>query len=166
MGGSKYQAKANLNPGPGQYEQALYDMSNQQAQNTKIGTQKVRDDVFNIKKATEMPGPGAYESPDKKVPSFSIGSKREARPDNNPGVGSYNVTSELVTHKEFTMKMSMAKRDDVWKDEIRGGDTPGPGAVDPIDSNHNGGFVFNKDERFPKSKDRAPGPGTYELLDD
>jgi len=64
--GSKYQAKANLNPGPGQYEQALYDMSNQQAQNTKIGTQKVRDDVFNIKKATEMPGPGAYESPDKK----------------------------------------------------------------------------------------------------
>ena len=47
------------------------------------------------------------------------------------------------------------------------GELPGPGALDMNDHAwEEGGFVFNKDERFPRQKDLAPGPGTYELLDD
>ena len=44
--GSKYKPERNNNPGPGQYEQALNDMSNHQAANVRIGTQKVRNDLF------------------------------------------------------------------------------------------------------------------------
>ena len=40
--GSKYRPTRNENPGPGQYEHALNDMSNHQQSNVKIGTSKVR----------------------------------------------------------------------------------------------------------------------------
>ena len=36
--GSKYKADRNANPGPGQYEQALNDMSNQPSKAGMIGT--------------------------------------------------------------------------------------------------------------------------------
>lgn len=44
--GGRYREESNLNPGPGQYDLALFDMSNQQSHNVKIGTQKVRADLF------------------------------------------------------------------------------------------------------------------------
>ena len=65
--------------------------------------------------------------------------------------------------------MSHAKRDELWKEEAsKAAETPGPGALDPFSPNwkHGGALTFTKDERFPKQRDTAPGPGTYELLDD
>ena len=46
--GSKYREEVNFNPGPGQYEQALNDMSNNQSSSVTIGTQKIREDLFNV----------------------------------------------------------------------------------------------------------------------
>jgi len=58
--GSKFKSESNLNPGPGQYNAALNDMSNHQSVNVKIGTQKVRADLFGTDSAASLPGPGAY----------------------------------------------------------------------------------------------------------
>ena len=44
--GSKFKPELNMNPGPGHYECALNDMSNHHTNNVKIGTQKVRVDLF------------------------------------------------------------------------------------------------------------------------
>ena len=46
--GSKFREELNFNPGPGQYEQALNDMSNAQNNSVKIGTQKTRENLFNV----------------------------------------------------------------------------------------------------------------------
>jgi len=63
--------------------------------------------------------------------------------------------------------MSQAKREDIWKGESGPADVPGPGGHDPYDPAwKEGGFHFARDERFPKLKETAPGPGTYELIDD
>ena len=63
--------------------------------------------------------------------------------------------------------MSQAKREDVWKEQMSKQDLPGPGAVDPYDPSWQAnGFIFAKDERFPRQRNDIPGPGSYELLDD
>lgn len=49
--GSKFKPEQNMNPGPGHYECALNDISNHQTSNVKIGTQKVRVDLFGIDSA-------------------------------------------------------------------------------------------------------------------
>mmetsp|Transcript_14602 Transcript_14602/g.19762 ORF Transcript_14602/g.19762 Transcript_14602/m.19762 type:complete len:209 (-) Transcript_14602:264-890(-) len=131
--GSKYRDEVNVNPGPGQYEQALFDMSNYQANNVKIGTQKARIDLFSVEQAANQPGPGQYESPEKQAIAFTMGQKREARIENTPGVGSYNANSELTVSKEASVKISQAKREELWKDELKTAQTPGPGAQDPYD---------------------------------
>ena len=67
----------------------------------------------------------------------------------------------------MSVKMSQAKRDDVFSEQTGKQETPGPGAVDPYDpawEQH--GFIFDKEERFPAPRNDIPGPGTYELLDD
>jgi len=73
--GSKSKPDKNANPGPGQYEYALNDMSNHCSTNVKIGTQKVRIDLFGTASAASLPGPGAYQSPEKKTRGFIIGAK-------------------------------------------------------------------------------------------
>jgi hypothetical protein len=73
--GSKFKPENNMNPGPGQYEYALNDMSNHQGSNVKIGTQKVRIDLFGTDSRATQPGPGAYQSPERKPKGFIIGAK-------------------------------------------------------------------------------------------
>ena len=165
--GSKHREEVNYNPGPGQYEQALYDMSNHQSTNVKIGTQKIRTDLFSTENGASNPGPGAYESPSKKVQGFVISTKQETKIEQTPGPGNYNTRSELTHQKEKVVKISQAKREDLWKESTSKADMPGPGAGDPHDPAWvDGGFHFDRNERFPKQSETAPGPGTYELLDD
>lgn len=73
--GSKHRQDSNFNPGPGQYESALGDMSNRQAVNVRIGNEKARNDLFGVEKAADQPGPGAYQSPDRKVKGFVMTGK-------------------------------------------------------------------------------------------
>ena len=113
-----------------------------------------------------MPGPGAYESPEKASKGFTIGQKREEKIPMTPGVGSYEARNDLTVSKEASVKISQAKREDLWKQELKTAETPGPGAVDPYEPARDTGFVFSKEGRFPDSKETIPGPGTYELLDD
>ena len=73
----------------------------------------------------------------------------------------------MIQHREQTVRISQAKREDIWKESAGKADIPGPGALDPVDHTwEEGGFKFSRDERFPRMKDDGPGPGTYELLDD
>jgi hypothetical protein len=73
--GSKHREQVNLNPGPGQYTSALNDMSNHQSSSVKIGNEKVRADLFKTETNANLPGPGAYQSPNVKVKGFVIGTK-------------------------------------------------------------------------------------------
>jgi len=92
--GSKYKAEVNSNPGPGQYEQALNDIGSHQTTNVRIGTQKVRNDLFGVDQAATLPGPGAYASPEHKAKGFIIGEKREQRIASTPGPGNYEASSK------------------------------------------------------------------------
>ena len=131
--GSKYKPERNNNPGPGQYEQALNDMSNHQATNVRIGTQKVRNDLFGTDQAASLPGPGAYQSPEHKAKGFVIGAKQEHKIQDTPGPGNYEATSQVTQVQSKVVKISLAKREDIFKEQLSKQDLPGPGAVDPYD---------------------------------
>ena len=75
--GSKHRQEVNSNPGPGQYDSALTDVQNWQKTGVKIGTERVRADLFGTDSASTLPGPGAYQSPEKKSKGVVIGTKRE-----------------------------------------------------------------------------------------
>ncbi len=94
--GSKHRDQVNMNPGPGQYASALNDMSNHQKSTVTIGNEKVRNDLFSIDSHANLPGPGAYSSPNHKVKGFVIGGKAETKISSTPGPGNYQTTSNLV----------------------------------------------------------------------
>ena len=96
-----------------------------------------------------------------------IGAKQEYKIEDTPGPGNYEATLEVTHGKSSAVRISQAKREDIWKEQMNNANLPGPGANDPYDpSQQDNGFIFSKDERFPKQRDNGPGPGAYELLDD
>ena len=66
-----------------------------------------------------MPGPGAYESPEKASKGFTIGQKREEKIPMTPGVGSYEARNDLTVSKEASVKISQAKREDIWVEQTK-----------------------------------------------
>lgn len=116
--GSKYKPERNDNPGPGQYEQALNDIGNHQATNVRIGTQKARNDLFGTDHAASQPGPGSYQSPEKKSKGFVIGAKQEQKIEDTPGPGNYNISNEMTQVRETNVNFSQAKREDIWKEQM------------------------------------------------
>ena len=53
----------------------------------RIGTGKARDDVFNLKEKSEMPGPGEYLSPEPRSKGVIISGKQEEKIKSGPGPG-------------------------------------------------------------------------------
>lgn len=88
-----YKAPKNLNPGPGSYDSSS-NLYYKQCPRSVIGTQKRPS---NFEKQEQVPGPGEYNQPISKGPSYSMVGK-PARKDCNgvPGPGSYRTTSVEV----------------------------------------------------------------------
>ena len=165
--GSKHRQDRNFNPGPGQYEQANNDIGNKQTVNIRIGNEKVRNDIFGAEKAASNPGPGTYQSPERKSKGFIMGGKVEQKISDTPGPGNYDSRAEMTQNREHMVVMSQAKREDLWKEQTNRSELPGPGSLDVVDHTwEEGGFKFGTDDRFPKQRLDGPGPGQYELLDD
>ena len=127
----------------------------------------MRNDIFGTDQAASLPGPGSYQSPENKGKGFVIGAKIEQKISDTPGPGNYDTSSGITRSREITVRMSQAKREDVFTQQTNKQDTPGPGAVDLNDQAwEQNGFLFDKEQRFPAQRNDFPGPGAYELLDD
>lgn len=79
-----------------------------------------------------------------------MGAKRETKISDTPGPGNYNANVAITQSKEASVRISQAKREDIWKDSTSKADIPGPGALDPVDHGwEERGFHFSRDDRFP-----------------
>lgn len=63
-----------------------------------------------------MPGPGAYQSPEHRAKGFVIGAKLDQKISDTPGPGNYDTSTKITQVREMSVKMSQAKRDDVFRE--------------------------------------------------
>lgn len=89
-------------------------MSNRQTVNVRIGNEKARNDLFGTEKAADQPGPGAYQSPDRKVKGFVMTGKQEHKISDTPGPGNYETSAHATQSREHMVVMSQAKREDLF----------------------------------------------------
>jgi len=57
----------------------------------------------------------------------------EQKIENTPGPGNYDTKVNLTTPKEHAVKISQAKRQDIWGEQANKEGMPGPGSLDPYD---------------------------------
>ena len=99
-------------------------MSNRQTVNVRIGNEKARNDLFGTEKAADQPGPGAYQSPDRKVKGFVMTGKQEHKISDTPGPGNYE--NNLKTKKDSPKYgFGSSTRDGQQTKKMN---VPGPGA--------------------------------------
>ena len=116
--GSKYKPSRNENPGPGTYS-ANDSPLKASSSSVRIGTQKIRVDLFGTDAAANQPGPGNYESPSKQPKGFTIQGKKEVKIELGPGPGNYDAdNTSLTRQREATVRMSQAKRKDIWEETV------------------------------------------------
>ena len=52
--------------------------------------------------------------------SFTIGAKYENKVSDTPGPGNYNADVTVTQSKEKIVKISQARREDIWKEQTSG----------------------------------------------
>ena len=126
--GSKYKPEVNMNPGPGQYQDASKMLSGTQG-SVRIG-QAQRGDLWQNDSKETIPGPGNYVDETntfgKAAKRINMGSKYKPERNDNPGPAQYDV-SESQTKKAGTgVRISKAQRKEIWEEQMKN-QAPGPG---------------------------------------
>jgi len=114
------------------------------------------------KSASELPGPGNYESPTKRGgPTYTIGTKGKSQKASDvPGPGHYNEKDSLSKSKSVAYGWSKEKRGDFTSKTAK--DMPGPGNYEsPVKIGKGGPQYTVMGKAKEKRLDFSPGPGHY-----
>lgn len=146
---TRFRYRDNSTPGPGSYS-----IFAPKKTSSSVFAQAKRESYLN---KGAMPGPGAYNIPEKIVegPSFSIRPKNTVKPlDNSPGPGQYELK---IQERGFSPVFGTSKREKGKNEDI-----PGPGQYSPV-TKENVGVKFGSEAKLRYKKVEVPGPGAYDI---